>query len=666
MAVIVALALAAIYLVQGSLLPSHASTEKVLVVDQLDPAAADTNSGTASAPFKTIQAALTRADLHNREGVPVRVVIKPGMYRESLSLGRSGSRTSAPLTIAGEGADRVVVAGSDRWTGWTQQADGTWTAPWPYRWGLSPTPSSAWDDYLARKEVSDLIRRREAVFVDGRLLRQVLTARELTAGTFFVDEATGRLIARPESGVSLDTAKVEVSVRDRLLDVQHWSNLTVRGITFRHAANGIQGSAVRFLSGSNLRVEDARVEWSNWTGMAFQHSTDVTVRRVSTSDNGVMGISSYKGERMTFEDVENSRNNTWRGAWSNWYGWETGAKFFRLRGATFTRWHAVDNAANGIWFDTDVSDVSVTDSFFARNARRGMFLEAVQGPFLLEGNTVCRNLDHGVVDGKANDVTLVGNRLFDNAKSQLIFSGTRGGRTITTWTGQTLNVRSERWTIRGNVLQGSGTDRLIGNNMDDADWVPIRSSIAVSDNAYHHPEGRRFTLPSRVVDFPTWRADVGETGSSTTTTPAALTCDAPRPKVPPAAPAAYEPSAGTAPATAGVLQVSGTSGGTTTTNSMVLTRNEKKANSSSWTASVVINVVDGKSSPLPHVAVTGRWSHDGSTQTCTTGSDGTCTVSAAPLTKSVKSSSFTVSEAVHATHTPAAGALPLEIVVLKG
>lgn len=514
----------------------------VIVVDRNHRAASDDAEGTAREPLATIQEGLRRAMARNRDGQPTTVRVHPGVYREALALPRSERRTDAPLVLEGVGADRVVVSGSDVWTGWQQQDDGTWALPWPHRWGLAPIPEGGWAGYLERNDVTDLIRRREVVWSDGRVLRQVLDPAELVDGSFHVDEAAGRITLRMAAGSTPDDATVEVAVRDRLLTVDRWQHVTVRGITFRHAATALQSSAVRFEESSHLLIEDARFEWSNWSGLGFRHATDVTVRRTAATDNGVVGIGSYRGRRMAFTDVESSRNNTWRGPWSNHFGWEVGSKFFRLEDATFTRWHAADNEANGLWFDTDVANVTIRDSFFGRNLRRGLFLEAVQGPIRLEGSTVCENLDRGVVDGRADDVTLVDNRLFANRGAQLLFSGARAGRTFTrSATGQPITVRSQRWTVVGNLLEAAGEDRLIATTLGEEAWAVVRGSLDARDNTYRHPGATPFALPGGPVGVEGWASEAGETDvdhAPATTSPA---CEAPLPPVPASPPAAEGP-----------------------------------------------------------------------------------------------------------------------------
>jgi hypothetical protein len=61
-----------------------------------------------------------------------------------------------------------------------------------------------------------------------------------------------------------------------------------------------------------------------------------------------------------------------------------------------------------------------------------------------------------------------------------------------------------------------------------------------------------------------------------------------------------------------------------------------------WKAEVTIEVQDSGSNPVPGASVTGSWNGDGAQ--CTTGDDGTCTVSSAKIPLDTDIIMFTVSD----------------------
>jgi hypothetical protein len=380
----------------------------------------------------------------------------------------------------------------------------------------------------------EVLRRREVVWVNGAVMRQVLQADELVPGTFLVDERAKSLTVLPVRGVSVDEADVEVAVRGHGLRVEGWRNLTMRGMTFRRAATSLQQAGIRFGNTAGVVVEDVRSEQHNWGGLAVQNSQDVTLRRVALTGNGVLGLSVWRSEGLRVLDVDNSYNNTWRGPWAGWYGWEAGSKVFRARDIVFDGWRAVGNESYGLWLDTDVSDVVIRDSFIADN-RRGLFLEAMQGPVMVENTTICDNRGAGILDGKADGVTLEGNRIFGNRGAQLQFSGEAGGRAFTTYdSGVRLLVRSTGWSMRNNVLEGGEGARVIGNHLNAEDWALVRDSLHAGGNRYHHAsDARPFTIAAAIVDFAGWRADVRTDADSTfSTDETGLRCEADLPPVP--------------------------------------------------------------------------------------------------------------------------------------
>ncbi len=82
----------------------------------------DGNAGTQAAPFRT----LARAGLALQPGDTL--TVRGGVYRETLSLARSGS-AGQPITVRAAAGEQVTVTGADALTDWRQEANGTWSAP---------------------------------------------------------------------------------------------------------------------------------------------------------------------------------------------------------------------------------------------------------------------------------------------------------------------------------------------------------------------------------------------------------------------------------------------------------------------------------------------------------------------------------------------------------
>src|SRR5919201_3310223 len=83
---------------------------KTIYVDRQDAHAADDNPGTASLPLLTLGRAIALASEANANTIPVRIIVRPGVYRESLRIAPDGETAPAPITIEGT-AGGVLLSG---------------------------------------------------------------------------------------------------------------------------------------------------------------------------------------------------------------------------------------------------------------------------------------------------------------------------------------------------------------------------------------------------------------------------------------------------------------------------------------------------------------------------------------------------------------------------
>src|SRR5205823_9258399 len=139
-----------------------------------NPQANDNNLGTAAAPVKTLTKATQLALANNKLNIATRVIIQPGVYRESLQLFSTSSDTAAPISFEAAKKGTVIIDGADVWTGWQAEPSltNTYSHAWTTDWGVEPTPSG-WPT------TPQIVRRREMLFVNGKLLKQVLSIDEL-------------------------------------------------------------------------------------------------------------------------------------------------------------------------------------------------------------------------------------------------------------------------------------------------------------------------------------------------------------------------------------------------------------------------------------------------------------------------------------------------------
>src|ERR1700676_1346566 len=99
----------------------------------------DSNSGAWGHPFKTIQAGFNRADANNVNWVGSRIIVEPGVYRESVYISNYRS-TSPPITLQAAVTGTAAIAGSDVLWGWSWSWGNIYTHTWTPDLGTCADP----------------------------------------------------------------------------------------------------------------------------------------------------------------------------------------------------------------------------------------------------------------------------------------------------------------------------------------------------------------------------------------------------------------------------------------------------------------------------------------------------------------------------------------------
>lgn len=546
--VIGVLAALAIWAPDTRLSPLNAQTGRqqpvrnVLHVDQRHPGATDRNPGTPERPIATVAEAARRALSDRDAGRATTILIHPGTYREGIELNASRADPSAPaIVLEATEPGRVTISGSDVWTDWQTSVDPDvfWHSQ-RIQSGLDPMPGG-WDEVANDVAAHPVLLRHELVFVADRLMKQVMSLDRVRteASTFFVQEGTPRLPGRiwlhAPAGIDPRRAQVEVAVRPTAIVANRIGNLTLRGLVLQHAATPLQGAALQLNGSSRVLVEATRVIWNNWNGVALNDVSDVTLRQVDASHNGAGGVGSFRARLIRLEDVDASFNN-WRGGWAQFTGWATGQKFFHVHDADFVRYRAVENQATGLWFDTDAARVRIEDATLSRNLTRGLFIEAVQGPFSVSHSQICDNGDVGIFSTSAANVTLESNTITGNGEHQVFIPWMAEHHVLRNETdyenGQPLRISTTQWTVSGNLIGGSGNSLLFSVGEWDGFFKTLRSDR----NRWFHTSNRRaFGIYPRMhadairLDLAGWQQFAKQDGASTFSSSASGAGD----KVPP-------------------------------------------------------------------------------------------------------------------------------------
>lgn len=469
----------------------------------------DSNSGALAAPYKTIQAAINKAGALNQQGIGVKVIVNAGVYREAVSIG-SYKSTSATLTIQAAVAGTAIISGSNIVTGWTPQSSTTWQAPFSDSAGFCPIPSG-WPTTYA-----PIIQRTEMVFVNGTPLSQVMSFNDLKPGTFFFSDAYQMLHITPPAGTNMSTAVVEAAIRPTTLTMAGRTNVVLRGLVFRHAANCLNSSGVSIYGSSNVLLDSVQALWNNWGGLGVYTSSNFTVQNSVASYNGGAGILGDQDSNALYNFNESDYNN-WRGAQGALYDWAMGgAKLFQMRDTTVQNHFSYNNQGEGLWFDTDNQNITVKNATLAGNVMAGLQIERDEGPISIQNSHFCSN-GQGVNVFTSPRLTISNNTFYNNGgtnkyQAEIFIAGQAGGKIINDYiTGQAYNLFTTGMVLSGNTFQNASSGQLVfGTYLSGTDWTQFASTLNASKNTWYDPAtATSFKIGNnKIVNLAGWQSAV--------------------------------------------------------------------------------------------------------------------------------------------------------------
>jgi Right handed beta helix region len=493
----------------------------------------DGNNGAQSAPLKTIQAAINAANAVNQKGNGVSVEIAAGVYRESVSIA-GGNLTNASLTVESTVPGGAIIAGSDVLTGWTEEGSSVYSHAWTYNLGSCNIPSG-WPTNFA-----PIAQRTEMVFVNGVPLTQVMSRSDLQPGTFFVDDAGGTMYVSPSPSTNMATAVVEAAARRQTLSVSGRTNVTLRGLVFRHAANCFNTGSAAVSSSSNVLVDSVQALWNNWGGLALFSTTGATVQNSIASNNGGVGFTGDKNQNLILNSNESDYNN-WRGAQAALYDWAMGGtKLFATHTGTVQNHFSYNNQAQGLWFDTDNSNITIDNATLSGNKQAALQIERNEGPITLENSHLCSS-GVGANVLTSENLAVQNNVFYNNSgtgnyEAELFIGGQAGGINITDWqTGQVYDLFTTGMALTGNTFLDAATGQLVfGTYLSGTDWSQFATTLKASNNEWYDPtDASAFKIaPGKLVNLAGWQGAMGTDLNSVWQMPSAspvAACAAPVP-----------------------------------------------------------------------------------------------------------------------------------------
>jgi hypothetical protein len=445
----------------------------------------------------------------------VSVEIASGIYRESVSV--AGSKlTSASLTVESTEPGGAIIAGSDVLTGWAVEGSSVYSHAWTYNLGTCSIPSG-WPTNFA-----PIARRKEMVFVDGVPLTQVMSHSDLQPGAFFVDDTAGTIYISPAPSTNMATAVVEAAARSKTLTVSKRTNVTLRGLVFRHAANCFNTGSASITSSSNILVDSVQALWNNWGGLELSSTTDATVQNSVASYNGGVGFTGDKNQRALLTSNESDYNN-WRGAQAAFYDWAMGGtKMFATHSATVQNHRSYNNQAQGLWFDTDNSNITISNATLSGNKEAALQIERNEGPIALQNSDLCSS-GIGLNVLTSESLSVQNNVFYNNSgtgshEGELFIAGQAGGINITDWqSGQVYDLFTTGMVLTGNTfLNASANQFLFGTYLGGTDWSQFATTLDAANNKWYDPSNSNAfkIVNGKSVNFTGWQGAMGTDLSS--------------------------------------------------------------------------------------------------------------------------------------------------------
>lgn len=298
---------------------------KTYYVDQGNSAASDENPGTEDKPFATIGKAATVLQPGER------VIIKDGIYRESVAPARGGSDPAHMISYEAAPGAHVAIRGSRVFRGPWELAPEAGNQVW--KASLEQEDFHGYNPFLISNVIifKDWMEQhrgkapfslsRGMVFQDGRALRQEAAMENLRSaeGRFWVDRKQNAIYVHPYNHAEPGTSHYEITDRETLFappmqpcprcGQSHpqtgFGFIRLKGLVFEHAAGPwplYQFGAVSTGAGHHWIIEDNIIRWSNGIGVDLGtmhgHQPDAVrqtvghhiVRRNQVTDCGICGI----------------------------------------------------------------------------------------------------------------------------------------------------------------------------------------------------------------------------------------------------------------------------------------------------------------------------------------------------------------------------------------
>ncbi|WP_306453488.1 right-handed parallel beta-helix repeat-containing protein [Clavibacter capsici] len=436
----------------------------------------DAASGSASAPFRTIQRAVDVAASGRT------IVVRGGTYHESVVMPKGEA-----LALQSYPGEKVWLDGSRKLTQWVASGS-AWYAPgWDLSFDTSPTYTRGAPDGTAASwsfvnPAFPLAAHPDQVWFGGTAQRQVATRAQVVPGTFFVDRAADRLY------VGSDPRSSSVRSSDLISALQvRGDGSTVRGIGIRRYAPSVPDQGAVQIHGTRVAFEDVAITDIATIGLSVM-ATDARLTGVTAARNGMLGMRAVYADRLVATRLLVADNNLER---FNRAPVSGGFKIGRSRDIRVLDSDFQRNAGNGLWFDESVHGITLTGNDVLDNTGAGIVLE-LSASATVADNVIARSGEEGLWIENSGHIGVWNNTFTANDRDIDISQGDRIATNLATAghdPRQKLPDPTVTWvvtdiTISNNVLQGSTGNALLAVEDHTHKRSAAQMGVRASGNVY--------------------------------------------------------------------------------------------------------------------------------------------------------------------------------------
>jgi len=256
-----------------------------------------------------------------------------------------------------------------------------------------------------------------------------------------------------------------------------------------------------------VTLENVAITESATTGL-FVTAATVTLRQVTSSQNGMIGVAANYADNLIVEGLEASGNNTERFNQAPVAG---GMKLTRSRTVTISGSDFSDNNATGLWFDQSSRDMAISGSRLVGNTGHGVFLE-ISARALIADNYIADNRKLGMKINGTSSVEIRNNVVSSTTSAISVLQDHRvkSDRSVPGHDERHMDDLEMTWlgtdvTIVDNTLLGSGDRALIWIEDYSRERSADDFGIVIDNNLYVRAENG---TPHTIVAWPMMPGDV--------------------------------------------------------------------------------------------------------------------------------------------------------------